>query len=90
MTVVTNPPFGAQTGNEHADRAFLETTAQIAEVSYSVHNAGSSEFVESFAADTGGTVTHGYAAEFDMPRTFEFHSEERRTVGVELFRIDWN
>jgi len=24
-----------------------------------------------------------------MPRTFEFHSEERRTVDVELFRIDW-
>ena len=90
VTVVTNPPFGAQTGNEHADRAFLETTARVADVSYSVHNAGSSEFVESFAADTGGTVTHGYAAEFDMPRTFEFHSDDRRTVDVELFRIDWS
>ena len=88
-TVVMNPPFGAQNGNEHADRAFLETTAEIADVSYSIHNAGSSEFVESFTTDNGGEMTHAYSAEFDLPNTFEHQSERRQTIDVELFRIDW-
>jgi len=88
-TVVMNPPFGAQSGNEHADRAFLETAAGISTVSYSLHNEGSEQFVESFAADHGGDVTHAFAAEFDLPRQFDFHDEERRTITAELYRIEW-
>jgi len=88
-TVVMNPPFGAQSGNEGADRAFLTTAASVAGVSYSIHNAGSREFVESFAADEGGTVTHAFAAEFDVPRLYDHHDREREVVEVELFRIEW-
>ncbi len=88
-TVVMNPPFGAQSGNEHADRAFLSTAAEIASVSYSLHNAGSSEFVESFVADNGGEVTHAFAAEFDIPHQFDFHEDDRRSVDAELYRIEW-
>lgn len=88
-TVLMNPPFGAQRGNEHADKAFLGTACRIADVSYSIHNAGSREFVESFAADNGGEVTHAFEAEFELPRAFEFHSEESRTIVVEVFRVDW-
>jgi len=88
-TVLMNPPFGAQKGNKHADRAFLEQTADVATVSYSIHNTGSAEFVESFAADNGGTVTHAFAAEFDVPRTFSFHTEDTQVLDVELFRIEW-
>jgi len=89
-TVVMNPPFGAQSGNEHADRAFLETAARVATVSYSVHNAGSEEFVESFCEDAGGEVTHVFAAELDLPRQFEFHDSDREVVDVEVYRIEWN
>ena len=88
-TVVMNPPFGAQSGNEHADRGFLATAAAISDVSYSVHNAGSEAFVDSFAADNGGTVTHAFAAELDLPHQFDFHESESRVVDVEVFRIDW-
>jgi len=88
-TVVMNPPFGAQSGNEHADRAFLATAAEIASVSYSLHNAGSGDFVESFAADNGGTVTHAFAAEFDIPHQFDFHEDDRRSIDAELYRIEW-
>jgi putative methylase len=88
-TVVMNPPFGAQTGNEHADRGFLQTTAAIADVSYSIHNAGSEEFVEAFAADNGGTVTHAYTTEFELPRQFDHHEADRRTVDAEVYRIEW-
>jgi putative methylase len=90
VTVVMNPPFGAQNSNEHADRAFLETTSQVADVSYSVHNRGSREFVEAFVADEGGEVTQGFRAEIDLPRQFDFHGEERRELDVEVFRVAWS
>jgi len=88
-TVVMNPPFGARTGNEHADRAFLGTAASTSDVSYSIHNAGSREFVESFAADHSGEVTHAFAAEFDLPQQFDHHTSESEMVEVEVFRIAW-
>ena len=88
-TVIMNPPFGAQRGNEHADRAFLATATDVADVSYSVHNADSADFVEAFAADSGGEVTHAFRAEFELPKSFDFHDAERRRIDVEVFRIAW-
>ena len=89
VTVLMNPPFGAQRGNVHADRRFLDAVAGLADVSYSIHNAGSREFVESFAADHGGTVTHAFRAAFDLPNQFAFHERERATVDAEVFRVEW-
>jgi putative methylase len=88
-TVVSNPPFGAQRGNRHADRAFLETAREIAAVSYTIHNEGSQEFVESFAADEGGDVTHAFRAEFRLPKQFDFHTDAQATLEAEVFRIEW-
>lgn len=88
-TVVMNPPFGAQRGNEHADRTFLGATADIARVSYSIHNAGSRSFVEAFAGDHNGAVTHAFAVELELPRQFDFHTDERRTIDAEAYRIEW-
>jgi putative methylase len=90
VTVVANPPFGAQDGNAHADRAFLETTAAVADVSYTVHNAGSREFVEAFAADAGGEVTHAFEATFELDRQFDFHEADRREITTEVFRVVWD
>jgi putative methylase len=84
-----NPPFGAQNGKAGADRAFLETAADIADVSYSIHNDGSREFVEAFATDNGGKVTHAFAATFDVDRQFEFHDQDRAELDTELYRIEW-
>jgi len=88
-TLVMNPPFGAQRGQRHADRAFLDAAADVAAVSYSIHNAGSKEFVESFAADRGAELTHAFAADFDVDRQFEFHTSETETLDVEAFRVEW-
>ncbi|PCR90143.1 METTL5 family protein [Natrinema ejinorense] len=88
-TVVSNPPFGAQRGNRHADRAFLETASEIATVSYTIHNEGSQAFVESFAADEGGGVTHAFRAEFPIAKRFAFHTETREALEAEVFRIEW-
>jgi putative methylase len=88
-TVLMNPPFGAQDGRKHADRAFLETASEIADVSYSIHNRGSREFVESFAADEGGDVTHAFRATFTLDRQFEFHDDDSRDIETEVYRIEW-
>jgi putative methylase len=89
VTVLMNPPFGAQRGSEHADRAFLETVADVADVSYSVHNEGSKEFVEAFVADAGGDLTDAFRATFDLERQFDFHEADRRELDAEVFRIEW-
>jgi putative methylase len=88
-TVIMNPPFGAQEGNEHADRAFLSATAALADVSYSIHNADSVDFIEAFTADEGGEVTHAFQAEFELPRAFDHHDSDRELLDVEVFRIEW-
>lgn len=89
-TVLMNPPFGAQRGQKHADRAFLATVSEIAAVSYSIHNEGSESFVESFAADNGGEVTHAFRAEFEIPHQFAFHDQEKAEIAVEVYRIEWD
>lgn len=89
-TVLMNPPFGAQRGNEHADRAFLAATASFAAVSYSIHNAGSEAFIEAFVSDQGGVVTHAFEATFAIDRQFDFHDEARKELPVEVYRIDWH
>jgi putative methylase len=89
VTVVMNPPFGARDGNRGADRAFLAAAAGVAGVSYSIHNAGSEAFVEAFAGDNGGRVTHAFGAELDLDPRFAHHSAERETIDVEAFRIEW-
>ena len=89
-TVLMNPPFGARQGSGGADRAFLETAASLATVSYSIHNAGSQGFVESFAADNGGEVTHAFAAEFEVGRLYDHHEQERADLDVEVYRVAWD
>ncbi|QLG47686.1 METTL5 family protein [Natrinema halophilum] len=88
-TVLSNPPFGAQRGNRHADRRFLETAAEIGTVSFTIHNEGSRNFVESFADDEGGSVTHAFRAEFPILKRFEFHTAAEETLEAEVFRIEW-
>jgi putative methylase len=89
VVVLSNPPFGAQDGNEHADRAFLDQIRDVADVSYTVHNAGSEEFVRAYAADHDAVVTDAFAVELDVDNQFAFHDQERATVDAEAFRIDW-
>ena len=88
-TVVSNPPFGAQDGRRHADRQFLEVARRIGSVSYTIHNEGSEGFVETYAEDNGGRVTHAFAASFPVDHRFEFHTADREVLDVELFRIEW-
>ncbi len=89
-TVLTNPPFGAQRDAVYADRAFLAAASAVADVSYSVHRAGSREFVASFAADHGGRLTASHAATVALDRRFSFHESDSEAVDVEVHRVAWD
>lgn len=89
-TVVMNPPFGAQRGNEHADRPFLATAQRLAGVSYSVHNAGSQEFIESYVDDVSGAVTDAVLTEVRLDNQFSFHTEKAQQIDAEVYRIEWD
>ncbi len=88
LTVLSNPPFGAQDGSA-GDRPFLRAAAELAAVSYTVHNGGTREFVESFVADAGGRVTHAFHAAFALDRQFPFHDSERETIETLVVRVEW-
>ncbi|NYT02342.1 MAG: methyltransferase [Methanosarcinales archaeon] len=83
-TVVMNPPFGAQKASP-GDRAFLRKAVQIADVIYSIHNAGSEEFIRKYIAPC--TVEEVYRSQIPIKRCFSFHSREVREIEVELYRI---
>ncbi len=88
-TVVMNPPFGTQRGGRHVDRGFLETAAAICDVSYSIHNDGSADFIEAFVDDAGGAVEAAFRAALTVPRTYEFHTADVATIDAEVYRISW-
>ena len=89
VVVLSNPPFGAQDGNEHADRAFLDQVRDVASVSYTVHNAGSEDFVRAYAADADATVTDAFAVELDVDNQFDFHDRDTAAIDAEAYRIEW-
>jgi putative methylase len=85
-TVIMNPPFGAQT--RHADRPFLEKAIEISSVVYSLHLAGTEEFVMSLIASTGASGEIQKRYKFEIPHTFAFHKKAKADVQVALFRIE--
>ncbi len=83
-TVVMNPPFGAQKASA-GDRAFLRKATEVADVVYSLHNAGSEGFIRRFVEPC--SVEEIYRIPFPMKRCFEFHTKSIKTFEVELYRI---
>ncbi|MDD1727828.1 MAG: METTL5 family protein [Methanospirillum sp.] len=80
-TVIMNPPFGAQ--KEHADRPFIDLALARAEVVYGIFNAGSESFLIEYIRDRADIIGV-IAAEFTIPRTFFFHTDDRRDIPVEI------
>ncbi|MCX9013188.1 MAG: METTL5 family protein [Candidatus Methanoperedens sp.] len=83
-TVVMNPPFGAQV--KGSDRPFLRKALEISEVVYSIHNAGSLEFIKKFI--TPSVITDYKVTGFPMKRTFGFHKKDVQVIEVEIYRIE--
>jgi len=83
-TVVMNPPFGAQ--KKGSDRPFLRKALELSSVVYSIHNAGSAEFIKKFISPS--VITECRLIDFPIKRTFGFHKKERLVIKVEIYRIE--
>ncbi len=83
-TVVMNPPFGAQVkGN---DRPFLRKALELSDVVYSIHNAGSIEFIKKFISPA--VITDYRTIDFPIKRTFRFHTKDIQVIKAEIYRIE--
>jgi len=85
-TVVQNPPFGAQT--LHADRAFVEKAVAIAPRAYSLHNAGTTDFLVELASSLRARAEPVKKYKFEIPYAFEFHRKTSESVSVVLMRFE--
>jgi putative methylase len=84
-SVVMNPPFGAQ--RKGCDRPFLRKALDIGDVVYSLHNAGSGDFIDRFIQQQG-VITHKIPIDFPIKWTFKFHKKDIKIVNVELYRFE--
>ncbi len=83
-TVVMNPPFGAQV--KGSDRPFLRKALEVSGVAYSIHNAGSMEFIKEFISPA--VITDYRSIDFPIKRTFRFHTKEIQVIKAEIYRIE--
>jgi putative methylase len=82
--VVMNPPFGAQ--KVHADRPFIDLAISIAPVTYSIFNAGSAQFIETYTAERA-EIDERVGGVFPIKRTFSFHTHDIQEIEVEILRL---
>jgi putative methylase len=83
-TVIMNPPFGAQ--KAHADRPFVDLALTLAPVTYSIFNAGSAQFIETYTVERAEIDEH-VGGIFPIKRTFFFHTQDVQEIGVEILRL---
>lgn len=84
-TVIQNPPFGSQ--KRHADRAFIKKSLELAPRVYSLHNAGTEDFVESMVQALGARCSPVKRFKFEIPYAFEFHRKAKETFSVVLLKF---
>jgi putative methylase len=79
-----NPPFGAQ--KAHADRPFIDLALSIAPVTYSIFNAGSTQFIETYTAERA-EIDERVGGVFPIKHTFSFHTHDVQEIEVEILRL---
>ncbi len=84
--VVMNPPFG--TKRRHADKQFVLAAMQSAPVIYSIHLAGSENFLDEVAARKGFVRTHDWHFSFALPATMQAHTKRRTDIEVVAIRFE--
>ncbi len=84
--VVMNPPFGIK--RRHADRVFLEKAFEIGNVVYSIHSAGSENFVNRMANLNDFRVSHVWKYRIPLKKTYPFHQKPYKLIPVEVFRME--
>ncbi len=87
-TILQNPPFGVQ--RRRADRSFIKKALELGRIVYSFHKSGESnrEFIKRFIEGHGGRITNIFPMKMEIPRMFEFHTKRKRSIQVDLYRIE--
>ncbi len=87
-TVLQNPPFGVQ--RRRADRRFISKSLELSSTIYSFHKGGEGnrEFIKRFIEGHGGRVTNIFPLKMKIPRMFKFHTKKKRSIQVDLYRIE--
>lgn len=85
VTAVMNPPFGIQ--RRYADRPFIAKAMAISKVIYSVHSAGSENFISSQCESRGFGITHLWRYQIPLRRSYRFHEKDFKYIPVEVFRL---
>ncbi len=87
-TILQNPPFGVQ--KRRADRRFIKKSLELGNTIYSFHKSGESnrEFIKRFIEGQGGRITAIFAMKMEIPKMFEFHTKTKRSIQVDLYRIE--
>ena len=84
--ILTNPPFGAQKPNQHADRTFIEKAYQIAPITYSLHLSHTIPFISRLIKALDGTITHKKNYKFPIKHQFSFHTKPIKYFDVTMIR----
>jgi putative methylase len=91
-TVVMNPPFGAQKGNKHADRVFLERAAEAVRprgTAWFLAQVRTEAFLAQQAKALGAAIERVAVWPYPLEATMAHHREAVRTVEVGAYRLSW-
>ncbi len=83
-TCIMNPPFGSQ--RRHADMPFLVKADELADVTYSLHNAETVVFLGRKIQSLGRIVDLEKRYKLEIRHTFGFHTREKAMFDVALIR----
>jgi putative methylase len=87
-TIIMNPPFGAQKGNQNADRKFIEKGFEIAKVLYSLHLTKTVPFIKKLVTSLRGNINYSKNYIFPIKWTFDFHKKRTSNFNVTLLRTE--
>ncbi|MEK6985845.1 MAG: METTL5 family protein [Candidatus Thermoplasmatota archaeon] len=91
-TVVMNPPFGAQKGNKHADRLFLDCAAEAVKPAGTVWFLAlerTERFLATYSKELGGRLERVAAWDYPLEATMAHHKQEVSHVRVGGYRMSW-
>jgi len=89
-TAVMNPPFGAQAGNRHGDRLFLERALQALRpggTAWFLALERTERFLESWACAQKAAIERVAVWDYPLEATMPFHTKEAQVVRVGGYRL---
>lgn len=89
-TVFQNPPFGSQKrATKGIDLEFVKKAIEFRpDVLYSFHMASTEEFLMEFFSENDLEITHIFRYNFNIPKIYDFHSRESKSVKVIVLRAE--